>query len=67
LPFALVDNTRLFYRLEGRDDKPTLVLAHSLGVDHNLWDQLVLDLAPHFRILRYDARGHGASDAPAGD
>lgn len=67
MPFALVDNTRLFYRLEGRDDKPTLVLAHSLGVDHNLWDQLVLDLAPHFRILRYDARGHGASDAPAGD
>ncbi|HLG97487.1 MAG TPA: 3-oxoadipate enol-lactonase [Bryobacteraceae bacterium] len=67
MPYALVDNTRLFYRLEGRDDAPALVLAHSLGVDHSLWDQQVLDLVPHFRILRFDTRGHGASDAPAGD
>ncbi|HEX6897404.1 MAG TPA: 3-oxoadipate enol-lactonase [Bryobacteraceae bacterium] len=67
MPYALVDHTRLFYRLEGRDDAPTLVLAHSLGLDHSLWDQQVLDLVPHFRILRFDTRGHGASDAPAGD
>jgi 3-oxoadipate enol-lactonase / 4-carboxymuconolactone decarboxylase len=67
LPYALVDNTRLFYRLEGRDEAPALVLAHSLGVDHSLWDQQALDLVPHFRILRFDTRGHGASDAPAGE
>ena len=67
MPYALVDNTRLFYRLEGRDDAPTLVLAHSLGLDHSLWDRQTLDLVPHFRILRFDMRGHGASDAPAGD
>jgi 3-oxoadipate enol-lactonase/4-carboxymuconolactone decarboxylase len=67
LPFALVDNTRLFYRLEGRDDAPTIVLAHSLGLDHSLWDRQTLDLVPHFRILRFDTRGHGASDAPSGD
>jgi len=67
LPYALVDNTRLFYRLEGRDGAPVLVLAHSLGLDHSLWDRQTLDLVPHFRILRFDTRGHGASDAPAGD
>jgi 3-oxoadipate enol-lactonase/4-carboxymuconolactone decarboxylase len=67
LPFALVENTRLFYRLEGGEGKPVLVLAHSLGLDHALWDQQVQDLVPHFRILRFDTRGHGASDAPAGD
>lgn len=67
MPYATVDNTRLFYRLEGRDDAPTLVLAHSLGVDHSLWDQQALDLVPHFRILRFDWRGHGASDTPPGD
>ncbi len=67
MPYALVDNTRLFYRLEGRDDAPTLVLSHSLGVDHSLWDQQTLDLVPHFRILRFDTRGHGASDAPTGE
>jgi 3-oxoadipate enol-lactonase / 4-carboxymuconolactone decarboxylase len=67
LPYALVDNTRLFYRLEGRDDAPVLVLAHSLGLDHSLWDQQALDLAPYFRILRFDWRGHGASAVPAGE
>ncbi len=67
MPYALVDSTRLFYRLEGRDDAPVLVLAHSLGLDHSLWDRQALDLVPHFRILRFDTRGHGASDAPSGD
>ena len=67
MPYALVDNTRLFYRLEGRDDAPVLVLAHSLGLDHSLWDRQTLDLVPHFRILRFDTRGHGASDVPTGD
>ncbi len=67
MPFATIDDTRLFYRLEGYDDKPTLVLAHSLGLDHSLWDAQVPDLLSHFRVLRFDTRGHGASDAPTGE
>jgi 3-oxoadipate enol-lactonase/4-carboxymuconolactone decarboxylase len=67
LPFTTVDDARLFYRLEGNANRPVLVFSHSLGVDHNLWDPQTADLLPHFRILRYDTRGHGASDAPAGD
>ncbi|MBZ5611652.1 MAG: 3-oxoadipate enol-lactonase [Acidobacteriia bacterium] len=67
MPFATVDDTRLFYRLEGSDHRPTLVLAHSLGLDHSLWDAQTPDLLAHFRILRFDTRGHGASDAPPGD
>ena len=62
-----VDNTRLFYRLEGDDSKPVLVFSHSLGCDHGMWDAQTRDLLPHFRILRYDTRGHGASDVPPGD
>jgi 3-oxoadipate enol-lactonase/4-carboxymuconolactone decarboxylase len=67
LPFVNVDNTRLFYRLEGADDRLVLVMSHSLGCDHGQWDQQTRDLLPHFRILRYDMRGHGASDVPPGD
>ena len=67
MPFATVDSTRLYYRLEGREDLPVLILSHSLGCDHGLWDVQMPDVLLHFRVLRYDTRGHGASDAPAGD
>jgi 3-oxoadipate enol-lactonase len=67
LPFADVNNTRLFYRLEGRSDLPALVLSHSLGCDLGMWAPQMPDLLDHFQVLRYDARGHGASATPAGD
>ena len=67
MPFATVNDVRLFYRLEGNDDLPTLVLAHSIGCDHSIWEEQLPDLLRFFRVLRYDVRGHGASDAPAGE
>ena len=67
MPFASVNNTRLFYRLEGRSGLPALVLSHSLGCDHGMWLPQMTDLLDHFQVLRYDVRGHGASDAPPGD
>lgn len=67
MPFITANNTRLFYRLEGRADLPVLVLSHSLGCDHSMWDPQMPDLLNHFRVLRYDTRGHGASDVPPGD
>jgi 3-oxoadipate enol-lactonase / 4-carboxymuconolactone decarboxylase len=58
---------RCFYRIHGHDDKPALFLSHSLGQDHGMWDAQAEWLSPHFRIVRYDTRGHGASGVPAGD
>jgi 3-oxoadipate enol-lactonase / 4-carboxymuconolactone decarboxylase len=67
VPFSTIDNRRLFYRLEGREGGPVLVFSHSIGADHGMWAPQVPDLLSHFRVLRYDIRGHGASDAPKGD
>jgi 3-oxoadipate enol-lactonase/4-carboxymuconolactone decarboxylase len=67
LPFAEINNSRLFYRLEGQSGLPVLVLSHSLGCDHAMWDLQMPDLLHHFQVLRYDTRGHGASSVPAGD
>jgi 3-oxoadipate enol-lactonase/4-carboxymuconolactone decarboxylase len=67
LPFATVRNTRMFYRLQGNAGRPVLILSHSIGTDYTMWDPQVVDLLPHFQVLRYDTRGHGASDAPAGE
>ena len=67
MPFVNIDNVRIFYRLEGSDDRPVLVMSHSLGCDHGQWDVQTRDLLPYFRILRHDMRGHGASDIPPND
>ena len=53
-------------RADGAIGKPWVVLAHALGCDMSLWDGLVPALTATHRVLRYDARGHGASDASPG-
>ncbi|MCO1655723.1 3-oxoadipate enol-lactonase [Pseudonocardia humida] len=60
------DGVRIGYRLDGEPDRPVLVLANSIGTDLHMWDGQVPALSDHFRLLRYDARGHGTSDVPSG-
>jgi 3-oxoadipate enol-lactonase/4-carboxymuconolactone decarboxylase len=67
MPFALSHGARIYWRLDGAADKPALVLLTSIGTDLSLYDPVVPLLTPDFRVLRIDTRGHGASDAPAGD
>lgn len=67
LPFVSCNNTRIFYRVEGTPGKPVLVLSHSIGTDHGMWAPQVPDLFLHFQVLRYDTRGHGASEVTKGD
>ena len=67
MPFAISEGAGIYYRLEGAAQKPLLVLAHSLGVDHGLWDPQMPALLRYFQVLRVDLRGHGASDSSAGD
>ncbi|WP_320109514.1 bifunctional 3-oxoadipate enol-lactonase/4-carboxymuconolactone decarboxylase PcaDC [Bosea sp. NBC_00550] len=67
MPFAVSNGARIYWKLEGADDKPALVLLNSIGTDLSLWDAAMPALLAAFRVLRLDARGHGASDAPDGD
>ena len=67
MAFVQLDDIRCYYRLEGAAERPVLVLSHSLGLDHAMWDPQVPALTSRFRVLRYDLRGHGATDAPPGD
>lgn len=67
MPFIHAQGIRHYYRVDGADDRPIVLLSHSLGHDHGLWDAQVRDLLPHFRVVRYDTRGHGATGAPTGD
>ena len=51
-------------RVEGSPGAPALVLVNSAGSDHRMWDRNLPALGEGFRLVRYDARGHGASDVP---
>lgn len=55
-----------YHRFDGPDDAPVLLLSNSLGTTHAMWDPQVRALTEHFRVLRYDRRGHGRSDVPPG-
>jgi 3-oxoadipate enol-lactonase len=63
---TLGDGTPLAYRLDGGAPRPVLILANSIATDLSMWDDNVDAFARHFRVLRYDMRGHGDSGAPAG-
>ena len=67
MPFITANQARIFYRLEGQDGLPVIVLSHSIGTDRAMWTPQVPDLTQHFQVLRYDTRGHGASDGPPGE
>ena len=64
MPLAYLPHLRLNYRFDGPPAGPVLVLSHALGLNLSIWDHLIPLLPPTLRILRYDHRGHGASDTP---
>lgn len=66
MPHVLRDGCRLSYSVDGNPDTPVLLLSNSLGTTRALWAPQADALASRFRLIRYDTRGHGASDAPRG-
>src|SRR2546428_10313311 len=57
---------RMHYALEGPAGAPVVTLSHSLAARLEMWEPQVKALAGRWRVLRYDTRRHGGSDAPAG-
>jgi 3-oxoadipate enol-lactonase len=61
-----VNDIDVHYTLDGPADAPTVTMSHSLATDLSMWDPQAVALAKRYRVLRYDTRGHGGTDAPAG-
>jgi 3-oxoadipate enol-lactonase len=55
---------RINYQIEGSG--PWVVMSHSLACTVSMWDEQVKALKGRYKVLRYDTRGHGATEAPAG-
>lgn len=60
------DSCRIAYRMDGPEHAPVLLLSNSLGTSLEMWNPQMEAFTRNFRVLRYDTRGHGNSDAPAG-
>jgi len=59
-----IGDTGIAYRVDGPHDGPALVFSNSLGTDHRLWDRQMPAVDGRFRVVRYEACGHGVSDLP---
>jgi 3-oxoadipate enol-lactonase len=64
MAFARANGIVLHYEVSGPADRPPLVFSNSLGTDLRIWDAVAARLADRYRIVRYDKRGHGLSEAP---
>ncbi|MBI2562679.1 MAG: 3-oxoadipate enol-lactonase [candidate division NC10 bacterium] len=53
-------------RLEGPASAPVVTLSHSLATNLSMWDPQIPALTSRYRVLRFDTRGHGDTDAPGG-
>ncbi|SER29286.1 3-oxoadipate enol-lactonase [Sphingobium sp. YR768] len=67
MAFTQRAGANLYWKRDGRDDAPALILLNSIGTDMDLWDGVLPHLRDRFALLRIDTRGHGASIAEPGD
>jgi len=66
MPVAHVRGAYIHYELTGHGKAPVLALCNSLGTNFFMWDAQLPALLKHFRVLRYDTRGHGQSAVTPG-
>jgi len=66
MPDIDADGCKIHVEVEGREGAPVLMLSNSLGTDLSMWDGQAAAFRRHFRLVRYDRRGHGRSDVPSG-
>ena len=66
MQIALVNGARIAYRIDGPAGAPVVMLSNSLMSSHRMWDAQIDALLAQYRVLRYDTRGHGASETTPG-
>jgi 3-oxoadipate enol-lactonase len=66
MPKIDADGCVIHVEMEGPERAPVLMLSNSLGTNLHMWDEQVAPFTRHFRLVRYDRRGHGQSDVPTG-
>jgi 3-oxoadipate enol-lactonase len=66
MPMIDADGCPINVKVEGPDNAPVLMLSNSLATDMSMWDPQVPEFTSHYRLVRYDRRGHGRSGVSKG-
>ena len=66
MPVINADGCPINVQVEGPEGAPVLMLSNSLGTTLRMWDPQVAPFTQHFRLVRYDRRGHGGIRLPQG-
>ena len=66
MPYVVLNDIQLHYALDGDAHKPVLILSNSLGTTLDMWLPQLERFSRHYRVLRYDTRGHGNSTVTPG-
>jgi 3-oxoadipate enol-lactonase len=66
MPVIQADGCPIHVEVEGPENAPVLMLSNSLGTNLHMWDDQAKPFTRHFRLVRYDRRGHGQSGVPQG-
>jgi len=66
MPLIDVGDCELHVQVEGSERAPVLMLSNSLGTTLQMWDPQVAPFRKHYRLVRFDRRGHGRSGVPKG-
>jgi len=61
--FATINNSKMAYTLHGASHSPVVVFSHALATRAEIWGYQIPVLTERFRVLTYDIRGHGESEA----
>ena len=63
---ASINGIRMNYQVDGPENASPVIVHHPIATNLTIWDELTAALTPRYRVIRFDARGHGQSEAPAG-
>ncbi|HZN31283.1 MAG TPA: 3-oxoadipate enol-lactonase [Xanthobacteraceae bacterium] len=66
MPVINADGCPINVQVDGPEGAPVLMLSNSLGTTLDMWAGQVGPFTQHYRLVRYDRRGHGKSGCPKG-
>lgn len=58
-----INNLVVSYTDEGSDDAPVIIFIHGFPLNKSMWNKQMEALKDNYRVIAYDLRGHGDSDA----